>query len=253
LARFGADFPFRACCFLAAQLFYSQQRRVRDSSVVQAETAQFARGRSGLCGIFAVAPVTKTRELSPFMVNPAQEFEALMQRIRAGEPEAARELFELYGKQIQIVVRRRMSRFLRSQYDSVDFSQDAWASFFHIPPERITFRTPDELVTFLCCLAQNKLNDAYRWRRTKKRSCQKFESLEARGEELAGQHAAPSQFAIAEEQWVRLIQGKSPRVRRALEMVREGCELQEISQTLGVHPKKIQRLLTRFRRKLKSL
>jgi RNA polymerase sigma factor (sigma-70 family) len=142
---------------------------------------------------------------------------------------------------------------LRSQFDSLDFSQDAWASFFHIPPERINFKTPQELLAFLSCLAHHKLIDQQRrQQRTLKRSRHEVNPPETNVKDLPGPHPTPSQVAIAEEQWSRLLQNKSPRVRSALELMRDGHSLREIAEHLGIHPKKLQRLLKCLRRKVLS-
>jgi RNA polymerase sigma factor (sigma-70 family) len=186
------------------------------------------------------------------MAVPADEFETLMERVRSGDPEAARELFEKYGKQIQAVVRCRLNQPLRSRFDSVDFAQDAWASFFHIPPERITFRTPAELVDFLSSLARHKLIDAYRRQHlADKRQGHEVQSLNASSEEPPGRQPRPSQLAVAKEQWSQLLRDEPPRVRCALQMLLEGRSRLEVAKHMGVHPKQIQRLLRRLNRKLK--
>jgi RNA polymerase sigma-70 factor (ECF subfamily) len=188
------------------------------------------------------------------MLNPAEEFENLMQGVRAGDQEAARKLFKLYGKQIQIVVRSRLSQPLRSRFDSVDFAQDVWASFFHLPPERITFRTPQELVAFLARLAQHRLIEEFRKRHwTTEYNQSGVETLkEECSEEPPSRHPTPSQFAIADEQWRLLLHNIPPGIRHALEMLRDGHSHREIAERLGIHPKKIQRLLNRLQDKLKS-
>jgi len=192
------------------------------------------------------------------MSTPPNEFEQLMERVRAGCPEAAREIFERYSAEIQLVVRHRLSRRLRSQYDSLDFTQDAWASFFDIPAERYTFKTPEELMAFLSRIAFRKVIDAYRRRQgTVKYSRHEEQALRRRTEDDPGNEPpspqpTPSQFAIAEEQWTRLLRGQRPEVRRALEMLRLGYSHQEVGDCLGVHPKLIQRVLENLKRRLKS-
>jgi RNA polymerase sigma factor (sigma-70 family) len=185
------------------------------------------------------------------------DFEQLMQRIRAGCPDAAREMFERYNTEIQIVVRHRLSHRLRAQFDSLDFAQDAWASFFHIPPERYTFKTPRELVAFLSGIARNKVADVCRKRvpatghnRNETRE-PRLPEVSADGAEPAAQQPTPSQVAIAGEQWDRLLQDQPPEIRRALELLREGRSHQEVADCLGVHPKMIQRVLQRLNQKLK--
>src|SRR5262249_14283511 len=67
------------------------------------------------------------------MVDSQQELRGLMERIRAGSQEAARELCDRYGSHILRVVRRKLDKKLRSKFDSVDFLQSVWTSFFVNP------------------------------------------------------------------------------------------------------------------------
>jgi RNA polymerase sigma factor (sigma-70 family) len=185
------------------------------------------------------------------MSSTENEFERLMARIRTGDEEAARELFDRYGQAIQMAVRRRLNRRMRSEFDSLDFAQDAWASFFHIPPERCTFHTPRELMAFLTRLVQNKLIDAYRQRyQTAAHNQRKVRRLRPNTHDLPGRQPTPSQLVIADETWNRLLQNKPPKVRLALEMLREGRSRQEIAESLGLHPKMIQRFLQQLNHRL---
>jgi DNA-directed RNA polymerase specialized sigma24 family protein len=186
------------------------------------------------------------------MFGDETEFPRLMERLRGGDPEAARELFERYGQAIQLVVRHRLSRHLRPQFDSVDFTQDAWASFFHIPAENYTFRTPEELVAFLSRLVQHKLIDAYRQRFRGRRGPEDARRLEINFNEPPARQPTPSQFVIAEEEWQRLLEGKPLKVRRALEMLRAGYTKQQIVQTLNIGPKRIARLVRILTDRLRS-
>src|SRR5262245_7651335 len=92
------------------------------------------------------------------------EFEALMHRVRAGSPGAADELFERYGNSVRRVVRRWLHQPLRRHYDSTDFEQSVWASFFQGPADHGIFPTPEDLVAFLSRIAYNKVVDATRKR-----------------------------------------------------------------------------------------
>jgi RNA polymerase sigma-70 factor (ECF subfamily) len=178
------------------------------------------------------------------MSGTGSEFARLMDRLRSGDAEAAQEIFRRYGPAIQFVVRQRLNRRMRSEFDSLDFVQEAWGSFFHIPPERCTFRTPQELVTFLSCIARNKVIDAYRQRyRTAKRDLRRVSALQGGRHDPPGRQPTPSKWAIAHEEWERLLQGKPPKIRHALEMLRAGHSRQEIAASLSIHPKRIQRLL----------
>jgi RNA polymerase sigma-70 factor (ECF subfamily) len=175
-----------------------------------------------------------------------KQFVALMRRVRSGDEQAAGELFQRYGKPIQEAVHRWLTRNMRSQFDSLDFTQDAWASFLHIPPRQYKFKTPRELMNFLRRLAKNKLRQAYRRQYgTIKRARHPVQSLEAGEDQLRieppGLSPTPSQVVMAEEQWRRMLQDQPPKVQKALEMLRAGNTHQEIAEILGVHPRMVQR------------
>jgi len=188
------------------------------------------------------------------MSSTGNEFERLMERVRTGDAEAGREIFERYGPAIQMVVRSRLNRRMRSEFDSLDFAQDAWASFFHIPPERWTFATPDDLMAFLTRIVRNKLIDAYRERyQTAKRDPRRVRPLRPEVHDQPGPQPTPSQFAIAEEEWGRMLKDKPPKLRNALELLRAGHSQREIAESLGIDTKTIRRLLQPLEARQKRL
>src|SRR4051794_41840261 len=66
--------------------------------------------------------------------NPAPDEEGdiagFLSRIQAGDEAAARELLSRYEAEVRLVVRRQLPRLLRSRFDSLDFLQSVWGSFF---------------------------------------------------------------------------------------------------------------------------
>ncbi|MGO8745189.1 MAG: RNA polymerase sigma factor, partial [Thermoguttaceae bacterium] len=100
------------------------------------------------------------------MVPPMEDddFHRLMQRVAEGSEEAARELVERYGESVRRAVRLAMNRRLRRMFDSVDFAQNAWGSFFRNRGRVERFETPQDLVQFLVCIARNKVIEEVRRR-----------------------------------------------------------------------------------------
>ncbi len=186
------------------------------------------------------------------------EFEALMRRVREGCPEAARQVFDLYSPHVRRVVRRRLDQLLRRQYDSTDFLQAVWASFFTLPADRYTFDEPADLVNFLGRVAANKVVEVFRQRvQTAKNDIGRdlpIEKISPEGPaagvavaaEPAGREPTPSQVAIAEERWEQMLRGQPPRARHVLELLRQGHTYREVAERTGVHPKVIQRLLRKL-------
>jgi RNA polymerase sigma factor (sigma-70 family) len=187
------------------------------------------------------------------MSSPANEFERLMERIRTGDPEVGNELFIRYGKAIQRVVRYRMDSRLRSQFDSLDFAQDAWASFFRIPAEDYTFQTPEELLAFLTRVVRHKVIDAFRKRcKHSKKEGRKFCHSQSYVDEKPARQPTPSHVASVTEEWQRLLRNKPRKIQHALIMLRDGYSQREIAERLGLNLKRIQRLIKTLNGRLRS-
>jgi RNA polymerase sigma-70 factor (ECF subfamily) len=175
------------------------------------------------------------------------DFRTLMERVRSGCDEAAREVFDRYSAHVARVVRRYLHQRLRPQYDSLDFLQAVWASFFTAGLERRRFERPQELIAYLSRMACNKIIDANRKRRGDPdgRPQETQGGLMPDGQEAqaAARQPTPSQVFIAEESWERLLRDQPPVLRRALEMLRQGHSYREIADEVGLHPKALQRFL----------
>ena len=178
-----------------------------------------------------------------------REFEALKRRVREGCPEAVGELLARYGPEILHVVRRRLHRKLRTHFDSVDFVQGVWASFFAMPPDVFQqFDTPQALRSYLVEMASNKVIDAFRQRfRTMKNNGNRERSLDGsvagQARALPARQPTPSQVASAREEWARMLQGKPAHQQKILLLRQQGKTHQEIAQELGLNERTVRRLL----------
>jgi DNA-directed RNA polymerase specialized sigma24 family protein len=183
------------------------------------------------------------------MVPPDLEFARLMEQVRSGCPEAARRVFERYATKISMVVRRRLPQQLRNLYDTLDFTQDVWASFFHIPADRYTFANPEELIAFLTRLADYKVVETVRRRlRTARNGCPlPLDDVGSTTDTAPVAHVdTPSQQVMAQECWQKLVHDLLPRHKEILERLALGHTHQEVADQLGTHTKEIQRLLRRL-------
>src|SRR5260370_27837034 len=107
------------------------------------------------------------------MPNDDQEFKQLLQEIQDGSEDAARTFLDKYGRYILRVVRQRLSRRLRSKFDSDDFLQDVLASFFREPPPPEAFNEREALLAFLAQMARNKVSQTNRQRLDRRRYAEK--------------------------------------------------------------------------------
>src|SRR5690242_6656559 len=131
------------------------------------------------------------------------ELSEFLKRIQAGDEGAARELLARYESEVRLVVRRQLPRLLRSRFDSLDFLQSVWGSFFRRvraggaagPAE---FEDSRHLVAFLARAAKNKVIDEYRRAASQKHDMHREEPLwgdEGRPKDVAGPVDSPSQVA----------------------------------------------------------
>ena len=151
-------------------------------------------------------------------------FRELLRAVVVGEPGAAEDIVSEYGPHILRAVRRRMSRRLRDRFDSEDFAQAVWASFFgHLSViERI--ETEGELAGFLGRMASNKVIDAGRRRRVRSEEnvADGTLPLVIKDNRLQVSQPTPSQFAMANEQWDNLADKEDDRSVNLLKLRRAG-------------------------------
>jgi RNA polymerase sigma factor (sigma-70 family) len=183
------------------------------------------------------------------MSNTDDEFAALMERVRNGCPEAIACVLHRYGGHIRQIIRRQLHHRLRTQFDSIDFQQDVWASFFAGDFARYQFDSAESLIRFLSEMAYNKVVEVFRQRmQSIKHDLHREEQLAQRhfsqvAPEVAARHPSPSQLAIANEQWERLLDNQPPACRQMLEMLRQGHTHAEIAEKLDINVKTVQRFV----------
>ena len=176
-----------------------------------------------------------------------------MNQIRGGSEEAAWELVERYGDQIQRAVRRSLNQRLRSKYDSVDFVQLVWSSFFRTKGQVDRFDRPEELAAFLITMARNKVGMEVRRRlSTKKYNVMRETSLEQQNSTIPlgviNREPAPIDIAIAREQWDRIMDNQPGQYRRFVELRLQGKTHQEIAQEVGVAECTVRRFFKKLSR-----
>lgn len=182
----------------------------------------------------------------------ATAFQTLLVRIQAGDAAALDDLLNQFGPFVRAAVRRKLHHRLRSQYDSLDFVQDVWASLLALPADRYQFDTPEALFAFLGRVANNKVTDVFRERfETQKRAITREESLAdataSRGFDVPGGEASPSLVAIAAERWEALMTELPPGHRPILEKLRDGYEYEQIAREAGVSLSTVNRVVRRLK------
>ena len=93
-----------------------------------------------------------------------QSFLATIERVRRGDPKAAEELLRQYEPLVRRQVRMRLSDTrLTRLYDSVDYSQSVFASFFlRAVDGQFELKEPQDLLRLLVTMTRNKIADSAR-------------------------------------------------------------------------------------------
>lgn len=177
-----------------------------------------------------------------------EEFQDLMRRVREGSNDAARELLETYGPHVVRVVRRRMSRELRSRFDSLDFAQAVWASFYAQRSRLEDVDDPETLLAQLAQMARNKVVTEYRRRvLTQRAGIEREQPLESHEELVEEQPVesipSPSQEFLAKDTWERLLANQSPLNQQVLRLRLAGLNCEEVGKRLAMHPRTVRRIL----------
>lgn len=186
------------------------------------------------------------------MPGVADEFLGLMRRVQDGSEEAAWELVERYGDAIRRAVRRALNARLRPKFDSLDFVQIVWLSFFRRGDNPLRFARPEELAAFLAKMASNKVGLEVRRRMfTEKYNVNREFSLEQSAAEevtASDRQPVPIDVAIAREQWERIVAGHPPGHRKIIQLRLQGLTNQEIADRLHVAQSTVRRFLKKLLR-----
>jgi RNA polymerase sigma-70 factor (ECF subfamily) len=184
------------------------------------------------------------------------ELADFLQRIQAGDDGAARELLNRFEAEVRLVVRRQLPRLLRSRFDSLDFLQSVWGSFFRrMRTSPTEFEDSRHLVAFLARAAKNKVIDEYRRAASRKHDMHREEPLwdgGIRPRDLADSTDSPSEVAQAHEVLGRLRELMPQEKRSILEMKAEGLSSKDIGERLGISERTVQRVLEDLRRRMES-
>lgn len=199
--------------------------------------------------------------MSWFMENDVSQsdddFRSLLQRVSEGSEDAAWELVERYGDELRRAVRRCMNRRLRPKFDSLDFVQQAWASFFRHPENALRFERPEELVAFLMKIGMNKTGmEARRRLMTEKYNVNREVSLErARKEVMNIPDGSPSAMDVLTERELReeLVSGLPDRDKEIIRRRLDGHTNQETANWLGIAAITVRRFWKKFVRQKERL
>jgi RNA polymerase sigma-70 factor (ECF subfamily) len=169
-----------------------------------------------------------------------------IQRIRAGDEEAAAELVRRYEPLIRREVRLRLEdRRLSRLFDSMDICQSVLGSFFvRAAAGQFDLDQPGQLVRLLATMARNKLVTAVQRQQRQRRDSRR----NAGDEELAaaaGGGPSPSRLVAGKELWERFREGLSEDERQVADLRGQGFGWNEVAERLGGTPEARRKQLAR--------
>jgi RNA polymerase sigma-70 factor (ECF subfamily) len=183
------------------------------------------------------------------------DFTDLMARAKTGEPAAIREFLSRFEREVRMMVRALLPRKLRTQFDSADFVQAVWQSFFSdLRQNPRAFANIDHLRGFLAGVVRNKVREQHRrLTRTEKYDLSREERLYVRRgdhdvpRDVVSTDPSPSDTAQAGDRLEQLTAGRSERDIEVLTLRQEGLTLAEIADRTGMNERSVRRVIASVR------
>jgi len=185
------------------------------------------------------------------MSDRNERFQRLVRELKAGSPDAARELTETYGGHVLRVIRRRLPQRLRSQFDSLDFAQIVWKSVLCHPARLADLDDAERFAQWLAALASNKVISIGRRFQTARQDISREQHLPEAAtlavSERVTRQPTPSAVAIFREEWERVLHEQPERARRVMELRFTGSTFEEIAHELGIEESTARKIIARLR------
>jgi RNA polymerase sigma-70 factor (ECF subfamily) len=182
-------------------------------------------------------------------------FQQLMARLRAGDEEAAREVFGRFARRLIGLAAKHLDGRLRPKVDPEDVAQSALKSFFlRYAGGEYELAGWDDLWALLVLITLRKCGLKLKFYRAGRRDVQREQQPPPdadSGWEAVAREPTPAEAALLAEtveQLLRSLPGE--RERRMLELSLQGCSADEISAAVGRSARTVERVLARVRKRL---
>jgi RNA polymerase sigma-70 factor (ECF subfamily) len=176
-----------------------------------------------------------------------ESFQALIQRVRSGDAEAATELVKKYEPGIRRAVRIRLTnQRLQRVLDSMDICQSVMANFFvRAAAGQFELDEPGQLLKLLATMARNKLRDQVRKQSAGRRDSRRVQSGPEALEAIADPNDSPSQIVAGRELIENMRLQLSERERYLADQRTMGQDWSAIAADLGESPEALRKQLAR--------
>src|SRR4051812_458304 len=174
-----------------------------------------------------------------------EPFEALINRVRAGDDRAASDLVRRYEPEIRREVRFLLrDPFLRRTFDSMDICQSVMGSFFlRAALGEYDLDKPEDLIRLLIRMTRNKVVDATRRQRAQRRDHRRAMNIEA--VEIEASTPTPCQVAAGREMLAAVRNRLNDEERQLADLRSQGQEWIDIAREMGGTPDARRKQLTR--------
>jgi RNA polymerase sigma-70 factor (ECF subfamily) len=177
---------------------------------------------------------------------------SLLDLWRAGDQEAARQLFDRYVERLVAIARRRLSERLAGRVDAEDVVQSVFRTFFVRAREgRFAVNDPDDLVKLLARITVNKVLRQVEFHRAAKRDphaeTAQGDDAQARMLEVLDHEPTPETANLFLDQLEHFLAQLDEQERQILELRMQGYGTDEIASRLGTYDRKVRRVLERLR------
>ncbi len=187
-------------------------------------------------------------------------FTDLMDRLRAGNQDAAREVFQRFVHKLVRLARSQFDAVLRRKVDPEDVVQSAYKSFFlRYGAGKLEIHDWNNLWGLLAVITLRKCFDRVEYHHAERRDVQREAAAHpgAAGTEpwweAVAREPTPDEAAVLAETVEQLLRGLTADERPVLELSLQGYTTQEISQRLDRPERSVRRLRERVRKDLERM
>lgn len=176
----------------------------------------------------------------------------LVNLCRAGDQNAARQLFEHYVNRLLPLARLRLSQRLASRVDPEDIVQSVFRTFFkRLKAGEFQIEQEDDLCKLLVRITVHKTLRQVAFHKAGKRdfSMEAHQGEDSDGQlmHLLGREPGPEVTVAFLNQLEHFLARLQPMEREILELRMQGHNNEEIAQKLGIYDRKIRRVIERVR------
>jgi RNA polymerase sigma-70 factor (ECF subfamily) len=165
-----------------------------------------------------------------------EAFTDLLERVKAGDPEAAAELIRHCEPDIRLEVRVRLRAQdgrMRRLLDSMDITQSVLGSFFvGVAAGRFNLENPQQLFGLLLAMTRNKLLKKVRYQRQQQRDICRVQAFDPAWD-VPGRSETPSQIVAWQELLGEFHKRLTEEERQIAERRRQGQPWEAIAAELG--------------------